>query len=62
MTFIEGRSMTKREILDAALALGYQFSTDDPFDSLGVILYGKNPKFKTATANSVFRSHPTLQR
>jgi hypothetical protein len=26
--------------------MGYQFSTDDPLNSLGVILYGKNPKFK----------------
>ena len=43
---IEGKSMTKHEILDAVLVLGYQFSTDDPLNSLGVILYGKNPKFK----------------
>ena len=43
---IEGKSMTKHEILDAVLALGYQFSTDDPLNSLGVILYGKKPKFK----------------
>jgi hypothetical protein len=43
---IEGKSLTKHEILDAVLALGYTFSTDDPLNSLGVILYGKNPKFK----------------
>ena len=43
---INGKSMTKHEILDAVLSLGYQFSTDDPLNSLGVILYGKNPKFK----------------
>jgi hypothetical protein len=43
---IESKSMTKHEILDAVLALGYQFSTDDPLNSLGVILYGKKPKFK----------------
>lgn len=43
---IEGKSLTKHEILDAVLALGYQFSTDDPLNSLGVILYGKKPKFK----------------
>lgn len=43
---IEGKSMTKHEILDAVLTLGYQFSTDDPLNSLGVILYGKKPKFK----------------
>jgi hypothetical protein len=38
--------MTKHEILDAILMLGYQFSTDDPLNSLGVVLYGKKPKFK----------------
>jgi hypothetical protein len=42
---ISGRRLTKHEILDAVLATGYQFSTDDPLNSLGVILYGKNPKF-----------------
>jgi L-lactate utilization protein LutB len=40
------KSMTKHEILDAVLRAGYQFSTDDPLNSLGVILYGKSPKFK----------------
>jgi hypothetical protein len=43
---IDGKALTKHEILDAVLRLGYQFSTDDPLNSLGVILYGKNPKFK----------------
>jgi hypothetical protein len=43
---IEGKSLTKDEILDAVLRMGYQFSTTDPLNSLGVILYGKNPKFR----------------
>lgn len=43
---IEGKALTKHEILDAVLRMGYQFSTDDPLNSLGVILYGRNPKFK----------------
>lgn len=43
---IEGKALTKHEILDAVLAIGYTFSTDDPLNSLGVILYGKKPKFK----------------
>lgn len=43
---IEGKAMTKHEILDAVLRAGYQFSTDDPLNSLGVILYGRNPKFQ----------------
>ncbi|MDX1951092.1 MAG: hypothetical protein SFY81_02845 [Verrucomicrobiota bacterium] len=42
---IKGKQMTKHQVLDAVLALGYQFSTDDPLNSLGVILYGKTPKF-----------------
>jgi hypothetical protein len=40
------KSLTKDEILDAVLRAGYTFSTDDPLNSLGVILYGKNPRFK----------------
>jgi len=43
---VENKALTKHEILDAVLSLGYQFSTDDPLNSLGVILYGKKPKFK----------------
>jgi hypothetical protein len=43
---IEGKALSKHEILDTVLRMGYQFSTDDPLNSLGVILYGKNPKFK----------------
>ena len=41
-----GAAMNKHELLDRILKSGYQFSTDDPLNSLGVILYGKNPKFK----------------
>lgn len=43
---IEGKALSKHEILDAVLAMGYSFSTNDPLNSLGVILYGKKPKFK----------------
>ena len=43
---IDGKALTKHEILDSVLRMGYQFSTDDPLNSLGVILYGKSPKFK----------------
>lgn len=46
MKVIDGKELTKHEILDAVLRMGYQFSTDDPLNSLGVILYGRNPKFK----------------
>lgn len=41
-----GKPMTKQEILDAVQALGYKFSTSNPMNSLGVILYGKNPRFR----------------
>lgn len=40
------KSLTKPEVLAAVLQSGYQFSTDDPLNSLGVVLYGKNPQFK----------------
>jgi hypothetical protein len=43
---IDGKALTKHEILDEVLRIGYQFTTDDPLNSLGVILYGKKPKFK----------------
>src|SRR5688572_27232578 len=36
LKIIEGKSMTKHEILDAVLRSGYQFSTNDPLNSLGV--------------------------
>lgn len=39
-------SLTKEEILNAVKNLGYRFTTSNPLNSLGVILYGKNPKFK----------------
>lgn len=42
---LDGRSLTKTEVYEAVLAAGYQFATDDPMNSLGVILYGRHPKF-----------------
>jgi hypothetical protein len=39
-------ALTKEEILDRVKALGYRFQTNNPLNSLGVILYGKNPRFK----------------
>ena len=41
-----GGPRTKEEILEGVQKLGYRFSTSNPLNSLGVILYGKNPKFK----------------
>jgi hypothetical protein len=41
----EKKALTKHEILDAVLALGYKFTTNDPLNSIGVIIYGKDPKF-----------------
>ena len=43
---LKGKALTKHEILDAVMAAGYVFATNDPLNSLGVILYGKKPKFK----------------
>jgi len=40
------RPMTKQEVYDAVQKLGYQFGGKDPLNSLGVVLYGKNPRFR----------------
>ena len=46
------KPMTKEEILDGILKLGYVFSTKDPMNSLNVVLYsGKN--FKRADGKFV---------
>ncbi len=40
-----GKSLSKQDILDGILKLGYKFSTKDPMNSLNVVLYsGKNFK------------------
>ncbi len=43
---LKDKKMNKHDILNQVINKGYQFSTDDPLNSLGVILYGKKPKFK----------------
>ena len=40
------RPMSKQEIYEAVQRLGYRFGGKDPLNSLGVVLYGKNPRFK----------------
>lgn len=40
------KPLNKSEILASVQAAGYQFNTKNPANSLGVILYGKAPKFK----------------
>ncbi len=39
---------TKEEVLEAVQNRGYIFHTNKPLNSLGVILYGKNPKLNRA--------------
>jgi len=43
---IKAKPLTKQEILDSIVKAGYTFTTTNPMNSLGVILYGKKPKFK----------------
>lgn len=43
---VKGKSLTKEEILAAVQKLGYQFITKNPLNSMNVVLYGKQPKFK----------------
>jgi hypothetical protein len=40
------RPLTKQEVYEAVQKLGYRFGGKDPLNSLGVVLYGKNPRFK----------------
>lgn len=44
---LKGKTLTKREVLDAVIAKGYVFSTHDPLNSLGVILYGQKKLIKS---------------
>jgi len=39
------QQLTKEEVLAGVRKLGYQFRTANPLNSIGVILYGKKPKF-----------------
>ena len=38
--------LTKQEIYEAVQRLGYRFTGKDPLNALGVVLYGKNPRFR----------------
>jgi hypothetical protein len=42
---VKAGPLSKDEILKGVEDIGYKFATNDPMNSLGVILYGKNPKF-----------------
>ena len=48
LAVLQNGAMTKEEVLAAVQKRGYKFSTSNPLNSLGVILYGKNPKFNRA--------------
>ena len=48
LAVLQNGAMTKEEVLAAVQRAGYKFSTNNPLNSLGVILYGKNPKFNRA--------------
>ena len=48
MAVLQNGPMTKEQVLDAVQKRGYKFSTKNPLNSLGVILYGKNPRFNRA--------------
>jgi hypothetical protein len=37
----KGKLLTRQEILDAVKKIGYKFSTKNPFNSMGVLLYNK---------------------
>jgi hypothetical protein len=45
---LQGGALTKEGVLAAVQKRGYKFSTSNPLNSLGVILYGKSPKLNRA--------------
>ncbi|MCX6881703.1 MAG: hypothetical protein NTV12_04230 [Verrucomicrobia bacterium] len=45
MRLTNGRALTKSQILTELEVVGYKFRTSRPVNSLGVILYGRTPKF-----------------
>lgn len=49
---------TKEEVLALVQKAGYRFSTKNPANSLGVILYGKKPKFNRAGGKFSLSSAP----
>ena len=46
---------TKEEVLAGVQQRGYAFSTSNPLNSLGVVLYGKNPKLNRANGRFSLR-------
>jgi hypothetical protein len=50
------QALTKDELLDAVLRAGYTFTTTDPMNSLGVVIYGKRSKIKKVQGR--FRLNP----
>lgn len=46
LAVIKGKALTKEEVLAAIQKLGYQFRTSNPLNSIGTVLYGKQPRFK----------------
>lgn len=45
LSVTKGKSLTKEEVLAAVEKIGYQFRTSNPLNSIGTVLYGKDPKF-----------------
>ncbi len=60
LAVLQGGPQTKEEVLSAVQARGYKFSTSNPLNSLGVILYGKNPKFKRVDGRFSLAGGPTV--
>jgi hypothetical protein len=59
--------MTKEQVLEAVQKRGYKFSTNNPMNSLGVVLYGRNPRFnradgKFSTRGSATQISPAVKR
>ncbi len=55
------RSLSRREIIEAVQRLGYRFASKDPLNSLGMVLYGKNPRFRNIDGRYVIEGRPPAQ-
>ncbi len=42
---LSAKPMKRKEILEAVKKIGYTFTAKNPLNSLGVVLYGKSPRF-----------------
>src|SRR5437016_2295432 len=53
--------LSRREIIAAVQRIGYRFASKDPLNSLGMVLYGKNPRFRNIDGRYVIEGRTPAQ-